>query len=381
MTAPAPAAPAGAKSGFSRALPLVALGLAVVVLGLVTGGRRTDGEPLDPRSTGPLGARGLVLLLERFGAEVGLAGEVTARDTTAVLLVDRLADTPSRRLRRWVEGGGTLVVTDPMSEFAPALAPGDAGLFSEDEAGEAGDLLAPRCSLPALAKVGSIEVPGAVPLRVAGGTTGCFPVADGAYLVARDVGRGVVVSLGGGGPFVNRQLDEGDNAVLAVSLMAARADERVVVLEPSAPGSGRESLSDLVSRRVKDALWQLLVAFGLFALWRARRLGSPVLEPQPVQLAGSELVGAVGNLLQQARRRDQAAAMLRAQLRRSLSELLGLPIDAPPRVMGDAAAQRAAVPAMQVADALAPTPVPDDASLVRLAQLVESLRKEVTHAR
>ncbi|MBW3555683.1 MAG: hypothetical protein KY454_01965 [Actinobacteria bacterium] len=380
MTVVGTAAPAGAKSALVRSLPLVGLGLAVVVLALLTGGRRTDGEPLDPRSTAPLGARALVLLLERFGARVEVAGDVAPRDTTAVLLVDRLGEAARTRLRQWVETGGTLIVADPMSDLAPALAPGDAGLFGDEEAGD-GDLLRPRCPLPALAEVGRIEVPGAVPLRVGPGATGCFPVDDGAYLVARPMGGGVVVALGGGGPFVNRQLDDADNAVLAVSLMAPRGDERVVVLEPSAPGSGREGLSDLVSRRVKDALWQLLVAFGLFALWRARRLGRPVLEPQPVQLAGSELVGAVGNLLQQARRRDQAATMLRAQLRRSLSELLGLPVDAPPAVMAEAAAQRAGVPPGQVADALAPTPVPDDASLVRLAQLVESLRKEVSHAR
>lgn len=371
---------AGAKSGLARAFPLLALGLAVVALGLATGGRRSGGEPLDPRSTEPLGARALVLLLERFGADVEIGGDAAGRDTTAVLLVDRLGDGPRRRLRQWVESGGTLVVTDPMSDFAPALAPGDAGLFS-DETGDDGDTLRPRCELPALAKVSAIEVPGAVPLRSPGGATGCFPVAGGSYLVARPLREGMVVALGGGGPFVNRQLDEADNAVLAVSLMAPTGDNRVVVLEPSVPGSGRDGLSDLISRRVKDGLWQLLVAFGLFAWWRARRLGRPVLEPQPVQLAGSELVGAVGNLLQQARRRDQAAAMLRAQLRRSLGERLGLAIDAPPEVMAEAAAARAGVPAAEVAAALAPTPVPDDDSLVRLAQSVESLRKEVCHAR
>ena len=370
---------AGGRSALARSWPLLALGLAVVALGLVSGGRRTDGEPLDPRSTGPLGARAMVLLLERFGAEVDVAGDVAARHTTAVLLLDQLGDGPRRRLRQWVEAGGTLVVADPMSGFAPALAPGDAGLFG-DGGDDDGPRLAPRCELPALAGVSAIDVPGAVPLRVGGGGTGCFPVADGSYLVTRPLGRGTVVALGGGGPFVNRQLDQADNAVLAVRLMAPAGGDHVVVLERSAPGSGRQGLRDLVSRRLKDGLWQLLVAFGLFALWRARRLGRPVPEPQPVQLAGSDLVGAVGNLLQQARRRDQAAAMLRAQLRRTLAERLGLPVDAPAEVMAEAAAASAGLPAAEVAAALAATPVADDAALVRLARSVESLRKEVRHA-
>lgn len=384
MTGPGAAGPPG-PSMLARALPLVLLALAVVAAGVMGGDRRSDGDPLDPRSTGPLGARALVLLLERFGASVEVGGEVAGGETTAVLLVDGLAEEPSRRLRRWVEAGGTLVVADPMSEFAPPIRAGGGGPVDDgapqDEDGSDVGGLRPHCPLPVLAEVGRIEVPAAVALRVPEGATACFPVEGGAYLVASEVGRGRVVALGGGAPFVNRQLDEADNAVLAVALMVRRGADRVVVVEPSAPGSGRESLSDLVSRRVKDGLWQVLVAFGLFALWRARRLGRPVLEPQPVQLAGSELVGAVGNLLQQARRRDQAADMLRLQLRRRLAEVLGLAPDAAPEVMAQAAAVRAGVAPEQVAAALAPRPVPDDASLVRLAQLVESLRNEVSHAR
>src|SRR6266581_6954843 len=75
-----------------------------------------------------------------------------------------------------------------------------------------------------------------------------------------------------------------------------------------------------VAPRVRLAMWQLVVAFAVLVLWRARRLGRPVAEAQPVQIPGSELVVAVGNLLQRARGRGQAAGLLTDDLRRTLAE-------------------------------------------------------------
>ena len=56
----------------------------------------------------------------------------------------------------------------------------------------------------------------------------------------------------------------------------------------------------------------------LLALWRARRLGRPVAEPVPVELAGSELTAAVGDLMARGHRREAAAAGLRDGVRRAL---------------------------------------------------------------
>lgn len=362
-----------------RALPFVLLAVAVLLIGVVTRNGRNEGEPLDPRSTGPQGARALVLLLERFDADVRIAGGVPPAGAVAVLLQDQLNEDETDALEAWVRDGGTLVVADPLSSFAPAIGGSNAGLF--DPASDNGDVLRPRCALAAVSRVGRIRVHGAAPFRPRAGQIACFPVRGGSFLVARAEGEGTVVALGGAGPFVNEQLDEEDNAVLAVSLMAPTAGTVVDVVQPSVFGGGRKSLRDLVSRRVKDGLWQLLIAFAVFALWRARRLGRPVLEPQPVQIAGSELVVAIGNLLQQGRRREPAAAMLRSSLRRTLSEGLGVPADAPPAVLAAAAAARAGVDPATVEAALDEQSPLDDAALVRLAQSVESLRNEVTHAR
>ena len=59
----------------------VAIVGALVLLALVAGRPAEDGEPLDPRSTGPEGARGLVILLEALGAEVGVSDRVPGDGT------------------------------------------------------------------------------------------------------------------------------------------------------------------------------------------------------------------------------------------------------------------------------------------------------------
>lgn len=378
----------GPQSALRRALPFVVLIVALVVLGLVARDGRSEGDPLDPRSTGPLGTRGLVLLLERFGADVRIGGQPDGRDGVAVLLSDDLNAAESERLQRWLERGGTLVVADPLSGFAPPIRRSTGGIFGGRDADDDGDgggaadgLLRRRCELPALAGVGTIDVQSAPALRVDGGSTGCFPIGGGAFLVARAEGAGTVVALAGAGPLVNSQLDAADNAVLAVSLMAPRPGTTVTIVEPSLLGGGQRGLSELVSRRVKDGLWQLLVAFGLVALWRARRLGRPVREPQAVQIPGSELVTAVGNMLQVGHRREAAARMMRGDLRRTLSQRLGIPADAAPGEFAAAAAACTRLDPDSVAATLVDRPPTDDAGLVALAQSVENLRNEVVRAR
>jgi hypothetical protein len=169
--------------------------------------------------------------------------------------------------------------------------------------------------------------------------------------------------------------------VLLASLLApSPGGGQVWVLRPPLPGGGTAGLGDLVAPRVRLALWQLAVAFVVLALWRARRLGRPVAEPQPVQVPGSELVVAVGNLLQRARGRGQAAGLLSDDLRRSLAERLGLPPSTPADQVADAAAQRTGIGRERVLRALAPPAPRDEAELVALSQAVDAVRREVTSA-
>ena len=358
-----------------RAWPWIVLLGAIVAIGLLARGGDDTGEPLDPRSTGPLGARALVLLLEQLGADVSIAPSVERGDV-AVILVDELGETQKEQLSDFVDGGGTLVVVDPFSDFAPALARSTGGFF--DDGSPDADILEPSCALAAVQTVERLSAPGAAGYRRSDGAVGCFPVGDGFYLTARSEGSGTIVALGGGGPLTNERLDEEDNAVLAAAVLGGRPGGRVTVLETGLPGSGSDSLTDLLPGAVRKGLWQLAAAFVFLVAWRARRLGRPVDEPQPVPIPGSELVLATGHLLQAAGRRDEAADMMRLQLRRELAIRYGVPADAPPD-QAIAVLTARGVSADRAASAIAPRAMRDDEQLVALAAAIDSLRNEVIH--
>jgi hypothetical protein len=346
----------------------VLAGAGILLAVFLVGRPRSDGPPLDPSSSGRLGTRALVLLLEDLGADVSVRkGSLRPDDEVALVLSDALDDGQRATVRRHVEEGGRLVVTDPSSPLQP-FPVGDVLRT---------DRLPRRCDVPALAGVGTVDPVGGVGFDVVGAGTACFPGDGGAFVAVADVGRGTVVGVGGAAAFTNSSLDEVDNAVLAAALLAPEPGTRVAVLRPAAVGGGSRSLNDLIAPGVKGALLQLGVAFLVYALWRARRLGRPVPEPQPVPLAASELVVAVGNLLQQAGRRDQAGALLRADLRRRLAERLGLPIDAPAEVVATAAAARTGIPLERLRAALTPVPLARDDELVALSAEVAAVEEVV----
>ena len=333
------------------AVLVAVLVVSVIVLGPRGGG---DGPPLDPRSTKGLGTRALVETLEAVGARVVVTGDAPDRSyASALVLADDLPASRRRDVERWVRGGGTLVVADPSSPLAPFEPAGgtEVGFFETD--------IAKRCDLPALRGVGRVSVDGGTVYEAPDRADACYRRGDGHWLAAARLGDGTVVAVGGAGAFVNRHLDEADNAALAAALLVPRAGARVAFLRPPPPGTaGRRTLGDLVSPRVRAAWWQLAIAFAVLALWRSRRLGRPVPERRPVELAGSELVVAVGELLHRTGNRARAAEVLRADLRRHCERLGADPSSWEPVVDGP--------------------PPSTDRELVELAQQIESIRREVT---
>jgi hypothetical protein len=369
---------ATASTGARKALPWVAIVLGLLVVAAVGGRRAEEGNPLDPESPGPLGTKGLVEVLREVGGQVTVSGGQPGSGTdTALLLSDDL--TPQRReaLLAWVRRGGTLVVADPNSGVTQAKGVGTTSIGLLDAQ------LERRCDVAALSDVRRVAAPGGVVFEIpeGGGTRACFPRNDGAWLLVQSLGVGTVVRLGGASVLVNRELGEADNGVLLASLLAPVEGTAVQVLRPPLPGGGGAGLGDLIAPRVRLALWQLVVAFALLALWRARRLGRPVTEPQPVQIPGAELVVAVGNLLQRAKGRGQAAGLLTDDLRRSLAERLGLPASTPADQVADTVAERTGIPRERVLRTLTPATPRDEAELVALSQAIDTVRREVVRVR
>jgi Domain of unknown function (DUF4350) len=359
-----------------RALPWLLVAAGLVAAALIGGRQPGEGAPLDPNSPGPLGTKALVEVLRELGAEVSVGDTPpSGGDGTALLLADALETRDRDALLGWVRQGGTLVVADPSSPVSDLEQAGTAtfGLVEVQ--------LQRRCDLPALRGVGRVSAPGGVLFEPPPGSQGCFSRGEGSWLVAQPLGSGTLVRLGGASALVNRELGKADNAVLLASLLAPGSDARVVVLRPPLPGGGGRTLADLVAPRVKLALWQVVVAFVLLALWRARRLGQPVGEPQLVRVPGSELVVAVGNLLQRARSRRQAAGLLADDLRQTLADRLGLPARSTAEQVAAAVAARTGIPAERVLAALRPPEPHDEAELVTLSHTVDTIRREVTSAR
>jgi hypothetical protein len=366
------------RPGVGRVLPWVGVVVGVALVVAVAGRGPEEGAPLDPASPGPLGAKGLVEVLAELGGRVRVSADQPGPGTeTALLLSDDLTLERRQGLLDWVRRGGTLVVADPSSGVTEVRQVGSTRIGLLDAEIER------RCDVAALRDVGRVAAPGGVVFEVpeGGGARACFPRNNGAWLLVQPLGGGTVVRLGGASALVNQELGEADNGVLLASLLVPSARTAVQVLQPPLPGGGDGGLGDLIAPRVRLALWQLVVAFALLALWRSRRLGRPVAEPQPVQLPGAELVMAVGNLLQRAKGRGQAAGLLTDDLRRSLAERLGLPPSAPADLVADTVAARTGIPRERVLRTLALTTPRDEAELVALSQAIDAVRREVTSVR
>lgn len=336
--------------------------VALVALAVVFGGGRSNVR-YDPRSAGPEGTKALAELLAASGASVTFdVGELDDDHEVGLVLRDRYSDKRREALLDWVERGGRLVVADPASPLVPEFR------FSGT------DLLRGRCTVAALADVNELAGPGYVLSRPASVDESCFSGAIG--VSAR--GEGVIVAIGGQAAFQNAMLGEADNAVLAVSLLAPRDGTRVGFVDPSvAAAEEAETISDLIPMPVWVLLVQLGVAFVLYALYRARRLGAPVPEPVPVSIEGSELAAARGRLLQAMRAPDAAADALRADARRWATRRFGLPRDTNVDVVAARVAAHTTFAEADVADMLAGGTVAGDADLVNLSTHLGALRAQL----
>jgi len=340
--------------------------VSLLLIGLIAGDgdSSTSGPPYSPSSTSGDGTRGLVLMLGELGADLRVGQKVPDATTqVALLLHDGLDDEGRQQLETWVSDGGTLVLADPDSP----LAAGTTG-FSGAALVERG-----TCDVAALDDVFELRIPFASEFRVRGDAQSCFGDGRNAFIVSAPFDQGRIVSVGGADGFTNAALDEADNSVLAARLLIPSDGGSVAILDPNPPGSGRTTLGDLIADRVFQAILQLGVAFIVYALWRSRRVGRPVVEPQPVAIAGSQFVRAVGGLQQRSHSTDRAASTLRIDTRRILCTRYAVPLNIDTATLAALTATKTGLDRNQVAAALSDTPVLDEASLVILGQQLDTI--------
>ncbi|MFZ0323195.1 MAG: DUF4350 domain-containing protein [Actinomycetes bacterium] len=347
----------------------------VVVLLLAWAASPHTDRPLDPESPAPSGARAVANVLRGQGVAV-----VRVTDDAQAL------STPA---------GSTLVVAYPerlsaQQYDALAASPADvvllgrpsrvAGTFVGIDVAGTVDVRAryPVCSLEAAVRAGQVDIGGAgFTLSLHDGQSGdlCYPEGDLSTLAQVRDSRHTVTVVGNPAFVTNDRLADRGNAALALDLIGTQP--RVAWWLPSPRVGGRASLTSLLPRAIWLALAQVVVAVGLLAWWRGRRLGRVVVEPLPVAVHAAETTEGRADLYRRNRARDAAADHLRQAATTRLVRTLHLPSASSSDSIVAAAAGRTGRSAMAVRALLyGPTPN-DDSALVDLARSLDALEKEV----
>jgi hypothetical protein len=356
------------RDAWRKARLPVFLGLVVVlvaVLRTLTYGR-VDDSYLDPRSFGGSGSHALAELLRDHGVDVREVDRPSGgADTTVFLPVPELVEPD---VVASAASAGDLVLVAPPPDWSAATGTGVRSLRSGID-----DVAAPGCAQPDAVAAGEARVRGVV-----------FAAPEGAVVCYRrsfvEVRSGTqrVTFLGTGELMTNDRLDEDGNAALALRLLTRHPTVEWVYPRTFATPEEPESLTDLLPGWVWVLVAQLVVVALLLAFWRGRRLGPVVVEPLPVVVRAAETVEGRARLYLAARARGRAAEALRAGTRDRLVRALGLAPDASRETLVAAVAPRTRGRDGASLDALLyGPPPPDDATLVRLADDLDSLYSEV----
>ncbi|SED25619.1 DUF4350 domain-containing protein [Streptomyces sp. TLI_105] len=379
---------------------------AVLVLALIlTGGlalatfRSTDAHgALDPRSADPQGSRAVAELLKARGVTVTLvttlAEATAATDAGTTLLVttpDLLTDAQQSTLHSAMTGSATRTVLVGAGRASlDTLAPGVTSAPSTPV-----EERAPGCALPAATRAGSADL-GGERYETSPGTPAeaCYR-SDGLptllLLPGTGTGSGTgttdTVLLGSPDILYNSHLDQRGNASLALQLLGSQP--HLVWYLPSLSDTSAttdtpadDTTGNFLALIPSGWLWgtlQLALAALLAALWRGRRLGPLVTERLPVALRASEATEGRARLYRKANARDRAASVLRTATRTRLAPLLGVPVQdahSPDRLLPALSARLPETTADTRNLLFGPAPA-DDATLIRLADQLDALEREV----
>lgn len=348
-------------------------GAIVVVLG--SAGQRHGS--LDPESADPAGSRAAAQVLARQGVRVVPArtyadaeAALTGPDAGATLLVTAPDGVDPARLAALRSRAADAVLIAPGQDALDLLAPGV--VTGADVPAQARQ---PRCTVAAAVSAGTVRLGGHT-YFAHGRSRTCY---DGTMLrLPGD--RGGTTVLGSGELMTNDRLADDGDAALTLGLLGRAPTLVWYVPTPGDPGAGitERSLTDLLPRPWLFGAIQLGVAAVLFAAWRARRLGPVVTERLPVVVPAAETTEGRARLYRRSGAVDHAAATLRQATVGRVRPLLGLGAGAEPAAVVAAAAARAGRPEAAVAELLYGQAPADDAGLVRLADELDRIEREIS---
>ncbi|MGA5820574.1 DUF4350 domain-containing protein [Kitasatospora sp. NPDC094028] len=388
-TAPTSLAPTG--RGLLRRARWYLAFLAVLLIGAVTVvalGRDRQYPTIDPRSYDRDGAHAAYALLEHQGLTTRLSTDPTVLPTGPDTLVLPEPDllTPDQ-LRAIAAARHTrLVLIAPGPAALSALAPGIRS--SEEDGGVPYAPVRPanaRCSLPEAVRAGDAETGGMLYTSGSRGE-GCYPRGHGYALVRTPLDDGTrdVVVLGSGVLLQNGELTVAGNASLALGLLGSQPTLTWHLPDYSVPlpkGVHTKTFGDYVPDGWYWAGLQLAVAAVLAALWRGRRLGPVVSENLPVVVRASETTEGRARLYRRAKAHGRAAQALRRAAAHRLAPALGVPLRAgapdPDALCAALADRRPEQSAADVRALLYGPPPTDDAALLRLADDLDALERQV----
>ena len=351
----------------ARAPVLVGAMLVVVALLRALSAGKVGNAYLDPANSGQPGARALAELLRARGVAISEVERPSgARDVTVFVPVPFLVEPD---VLAGASAAADLVVVAPYEEHALATGTGVRPRGSIDER-----VRAPGCDQPDAVAAGEALMGGVRYVAPEAAVT-CY---GSTFVEVRTETQRTTI-LGSGDLMTNAHLDEEGNAALALRLLGRHPTvEWVYPRTPPGVADEPRSLFDLLPRRIDVLVWQLVVVALLAAAWRARRLGPVVPEPLPVFVRAAETVEGRARLYHAARSRGRAAEALRAGLRDRLVRTLGLAPDASRGTLVTAVTARTrGRNAVDVDALLYGPPPPDDTTLVRLADELDSLYSEV----
>ncbi|MET7417575.1 DUF4350 domain-containing protein [Dactylosporangium sp. NPDC005555] len=402
-----------------------------------------DPAYLSPTSTADIGASTLAERVRAAGVTVTRVGSTADAflpqyrgDVTILLTTPQLVHTEYLRQLALLPGTTRVVAVEPSRQ---TLLRGQLPLTVGRRA-FAGSVSAPGCDYRPAAEAGPAGILrtryGPVNPAAEDELARCY---DGS-LVVFSRGFTTMTLVGSADPFRNDRIGEAGNATLAVGLLTTRprliwvdlhhreappkAPEQaratgaptptraptagptaVPTPDPGLPSSTASRTRGAPSTSAEDEqqqgagsgeppnpLWDafpawtyvaaalLVVAFLLYALARARRMGGPVAEPLPVVVRAGETVTGRGRLYHRARARGEALATLRAAASARLTRLLRLAPGTDRAAVVTTVAAWSGWPSDAVGETLFGPPPEDDEALVAAAVQLEALTQAVTEA-